>query len=351
MDFFGELIMHIQKTGSLFPALFICLSMVSTQLHATSIETLSVVDSKQTKWIELDSKLEAVKAATVSAQTSGRIIKLNYDINDIVEEGASLLEITSKEQGAGLAGAEADYAKAMARYNEAQLQRSRYEALFPKGAISQGAMDEAIANAESAQEAVRGAKARIIQATESLKYTVVNAPFSGIVTKRHVEQGETVSPGQPLFSGFSMSQMRAITHVPQRYIAALKQHPEFIVTLSDGRQFTSDSLTIFSFADPQSHSYKVRIDLPENEPGLMPGMWAKARFSAGTRSSMLIPSSALLKQNELSAVYLKQGDDFVLNQVRLGSYQGKNVEILAGLKAGDVIAGDAYQALKHQKAE
>ncbi|RTR36805.1 efflux RND transporter periplasmic adaptor subunit [Shewanella canadensis] len=347
--------MRIQQTNfffpALFPILFIALSLMSTHLCAASIETTTLIESKKTRWIELDSKLEAVKAATVSAQTSGRIIKLNYDVNDIVTEGAPLLEITSKEQGAELAAAEADYAKAIAQNNEAQQQRRRYETLFPKGAISQGAMDEAIANAKSTQEAVRASKARIIQATESLKYTVVNAPFSGIVTKRHVEQGETVSPGQPLFSGFSTSQMRAITHVPERYIDALKQLPEFKVTLNDGRQFTSSSLTIFSFADPQSHSYKVRINLPENEPNLMPGMWAKAKFSAGTRSTILIPTSALLKQNELSAVYLKQGDDFVLNQVRLGHYQDKEVEVLAGLSPGDVIASDAYQALQNRQAK
>jgi len=343
--------MRIQQTKFIFPALLFSFSLMSTHLNAASIVTTTIYETEQTKWIELDSKLEAVKAATVSAQTSGRIIKLNYDVNDMVSEGASLLEITSKEQGAQLAGAEADYAKAIAQNNEAQQQRRRYEALFPKGAISQGAMDEAIANADSTQEAVSASKARIVQASESLKYTIVNAPFSGIVTKRHVEQGETVSPGQALFSGFSMSQMRAITHVPQRYIDALKQLPEFHVTLDDGRQFTSSSLTIFSFADPQSHSYKVRINLPEHEPNLMPGMWAKAKFSAGTRSSILIPTSALLKQNELSAVYLKQGDKFVLNQVRLGDNQGNEIAVLAGLSPGDVIASDAYQALQHHQAK
>jgi len=83
----------------------------------------------------------------------------------------------------------------------------------------------------------------------------------------------------------------------------------------------------------------------------MPGMWAKARFSAGTRSTILIPTSALLKQNELSAVYLKQGDDFVLNQVRIGRYQDKEVEVLAGLNAEDVIATDAYQALQNRQAK
>ncbi|WP_076410266.1 efflux RND transporter periplasmic adaptor subunit [Shewanella sp. UCD-KL12] len=309
------------------------------------IETMQISLSEQVQWVELDAKLEAVKAATVSAQTSGRVISLHYDVNDIVPQGAALLEITSKEQGAELAAANAELARSIALNTEAQLTRKRYEELFPQGAISQGNMDEAIAQAKSAEQAVSAAKANIVRANESLTYTSVAAPFSGIVTQRHVEQGETVSPGQPLLSGFSLTQMRAVTQVPQRYIDALKQAPEFNVQLNDGRSFSSNQLTIFSFADPQSHSYKVRILLPENEANLMPGMWAKAKFSAGTSKSIRLPQSALIKRGELNAVYRQLDGQFVLNQVRIGKKDSDSVEILSGLDTGDTIAVDAYQLL------
>ena len=308
-------------------------------------ETIKVSISDHTRWIELDAKLEAVKAATVSAQTSGRVLSLNYDVNDIVPHGAPLLEITSKEQGATLAAAKADLAKAIAQNTQAQLTRQRYAALFPQGAISQGNMDEAIAQAKSAEQAVSAAKANIVRANESLTYTSVSAPFSGIVTHRYVEEGETVSPGQALLSGFSLDQMRAVTQVPQRYIDALKQQPKFEITLNDGRSFQSDKLTIFSFADPQSHSYKVRILLPAGEANLMPGMWAKAKFGAGVTRNITLPKSTLIERGELTAVYRQLGDRFVLNQVRIGKTDNDTIEILSGLDEGDIVALDAYQVL------
>lgn len=329
--------------------LLVLLAFSGVQVQATSLETMEVMSKPYANWVTLDATIEAVKAATVSAQTSGRIIKLNYDVNDVVPEGAALLEITSKEQGAELASFEADLAKARALNVESQAQYKRYKELFPQGAISKGAMDEATANAKATEQAVSAAQARVIKATESLKYTVVSAPFSGIVTERFVELGETVSPGQPLLSGFSANQMRAITQVPQRYINQLKNAPEFIVRLSDGRELTSRDLTIFSFADPVSHSYQVRINLPENEANLQPGTWAKASFKNGEREKIQLPVSALITMNELSSVYLKQGEAFVLTQVRVGEPLNGEVEVLAGLKSGDTVAMDAYQVLLNKK--
>lgn len=329
--------------------LLVLLAFSGVQVQATSLETIEVMSKPYANWVTLDATIEAVKAATVSAQTSGRIIKLNYDVNDVVPEGAALLEITSKEQGAELASFEADLAKARALNVESQAQYKRYKELFPQGAISKGAMDEATANAKATEQAVSAAQARVIKATESLKYTVVSAPFSGIVTERFVQLGETVSPGQPLLSGFSANQMRAITQVPQRYINQLKNAPEFIVRLSDGRELTSRDLTIFSFADPVSHSYQVRINLPENEANLQPGTWAKASFKNGEREKIQLPVSALITMNELSSVYLKQGEAFVLTQVRVGEPLNGEVEVLAGLKSGDTVAMDAYQVLLNKK--
>ncbi|PIW60710.1 efflux RND transporter periplasmic adaptor subunit [Shewanella sp. CG12_big_fil_rev_8_21_14_0_65_47_15] len=329
--------------------LLVLLAFSGVQVHAASLETMEVMSKPYANWVTLDATIEAVKAATVSAQTSGRIIKLNYDVNDVVPEGAALLEITSKEQGAELASFEADLAKARALNVESQAQYKRYKELFPQGAISKGAMDEATANAKATEQAVSAAQARVIKATESLKYTVVSAPFSGIVTERFVQLGETVSPGQPLLSGFSANQMRAITQVPQCYINQLKNAPEFIVRLSDGRELTSRDLIIFSFADPVSHSYQVRINLPENEANLQPGTWAKASFKNGEREKIQLPVSALITMNELSSVYLKQGEVFVLTQVRVGEPLNGEVEVLAGLKSGDTVAMDAYQVLLNKK--
>jgi membrane fusion protein, multidrug efflux system len=318
------------------------------EVNAPVIDKLILKERPQPHWITLDASIEAVKAATVSAQTSGRIIKLYYDVNDTVPEGAPLLQITDKEQGAVLAAAEADYAKAKALDIEAQAQLTRYQALFPQGAISRGAMDEAIARAKSSEQAVSVAKAQIIKARESLKYTLVAAPFGGIVTARHVELGETVSPGQPLMSGYDPGQLRAVAQVPARYLEALRQQGSIRLQLDDaGEELTvaRKDISLFDFADPLSHSHAVRVKLDNQDGRIQPGSWAKLSFIGNLRPQILVPVSALIIRGELQAVYLKQGKDFVLTQVKLGKQQGDRVEILSGLRSADEIALDAMQGL------
>ncbi|MGL5389869.1 MAG: efflux RND transporter periplasmic adaptor subunit, partial [Shewanella sp.] len=148
-----------------------------------------------------------------------------------------------------------------------------------------------------------------------------------------------------LLSGFSSEQMRAITYVPERYIKQLQGVREFQVRLGDGRELTSNDIKVFSFAEPKTHSYQVRINLPANQAHIQPGTWAKASVKLGESQKIQLPVSALITMNELSSVYRQQGDSFVLTQVRITEPVNGEVEVLAGLKAGDLVALDAYQVL------
>lgn len=301
--------------------------------------------------ITLDASIEALNQATLSAQTTGRVIKINFDTNDYVTEGDVLLEITSKEQGAKLAASEADLRRAKAAYNEARLDYNRYKKLYPKGAISKGELDRSEANARTSKQQIKAAEANLVQAKESLKYTIIKAPFSGIVTKRHIEMGETISPGQALFSGMSLDKLRAVSEVPQRYIETLRKNPEFTITLNDGSTLFSDDITLFNYAENQSHSFKIRINLPATKVTLLPGMWVKAKFVNGSRTTILIPSSAVLVHNELTAVYRDFDGRSVLTQVRLGKTSEGYVEVLSGLFDGDMISTDAYKKLQQLEAK
>jgi len=336
------------STSARFIALFFAVTYGNLLMADTLFE---VKNEKKEQVVVLDATIEAIDKATLSAQTSGRIIKINFDTNDYVEKGSVLLEITNKEQGAQLAAAEAEVLRTQASYNESKLTYERYKKLFPKGAISEGQLDQAAAAAETNKQLIFAAQANLANAKESLDYTIIKAPYSGVVTERHVEIGETVNPGEALFSGMSLKNLRAVTEVPQRYLQALRDNPEFIITLSDGSKLFSDKITLFNYADQQSHAFKVRIDLPATDKLLLPGMWVKAQFVRGESDRISIPSSAILTNNELNAVYRDVGGKAVLTQVRVGNSQDDEIEILSGLHPGDKISIDAYQKLRQLEAK
>ncbi|GGB13044.1 efflux RND transporter periplasmic adaptor subunit [Agarivorans gilvus] len=326
------------------------LMLAANPLQAQSNAEQSITVSAQTRpiTVELDAVIEAVDAATLAAQTSGRVLNLYYDVNDFVEKDAVILEITRTQQSAAYAAAEAQLNQATAKNIEAQRHWQRLAKLYPQGAISKGQLDQAEADAKAAASAVNAAKASLIQAKETLDYTVVKAPFSGVVTQRHIHRGETISVGQALYSGYSLENMRAVANIPQRYLAMINSDTLFSLE-QNGQMLQSQDYTLFSHADPQSHSFKIRLNLPNQAYQLYPGTWAKLSFSYGQRQQIWIPHSAVVQRNELSAVYRKTEQGYQLSQVRLGKVQGEQIQVLAGLEEGDEIALSAYQTLLNKE--
>jgi len=340
-------------TNYLFLGVILTTIALPLAVQAYDVNTLKLAYSEHNQPRIYDAKIEAIKAATISAQTSGRIINIHFDVNDLVPQGASLLEITNKEQGAGFAGAEAELAKAEALNTEAQAQYARYKALFPKGAISKGAMDEATAKAKSSKQAVSAAQAQLIQAKESLNYTVVSAPFSGRMTQRFVEQGETISYGQALFSGYDTQHLRAVFQVPQQDIAQLQQQAQVAIQLPNGNEITSGDINVYQFADPLTHQHQVRVNLNAADiEDIIVGQWIKVTVAFPSRKSLVVPLSAIHQVSDLTSVYRVSNDKIVLNQVRIGRIDTKTntVEVLSGLMEGDEIVIDAGRYLINSSA-
>lgn len=290
---------------------------------------------------ELDATLEAVNQSTISAQTHGAVTALHFDVNDVVEKGALLIEIDNTQQTAGLTQAQASLAQAVAQNEDAQVVLKRNQRLFKQGTLSQGELDSTRARAKSAAAAVTAARAAVKQAREQLAYTRIRAPYSGIVKARHVELGESVAPGTPLMTGLSLTQLRAVSDVPQR-LASQYQQPGQIQIRVNGETLEAGNVTLFPYADPAHHSVRLRARLPDNQAGVMPGMWAKVLFTSGERQALLVPDSAVVQRSEMTAVYTQRDGNPVLRQIRTGKRYQDKTEVLSGLSAGDVIYLDGY---------
>ncbi|WP_409422029.1 efflux RND transporter periplasmic adaptor subunit [Pseudaeromonas sp. ZJS20] len=334
------------RAGSLL--LLATLSQVPIQAAETPA-TLTLRPQTEARWWWVDGQLEPVDQGTVAAQTQGRITALNVDVNDMVEAGEVLLEITSTEQAAGLSRAEAALAAAQAQQLEADNQLVRMQALLAKGTVSRREYDSAKAAAQAARGNVNQAKAAVVQAKEAVGYTRVLAPYAGVVSARHVSVGETVTPGQPLLSGFALTHMRVVADVPQRLQGQLQTQQGFSLRLADGETLALTDYQIYRYADPASHSFRLRLPLPAQD-GMhwLPGEWVKLGLPLGQRQALRLPQSAILQQSELTAVYVMTPKGPQLRQVKLGDSREGEVEILAGLSAGETVLQDAWAQVSAQ---
>lgn len=303
----------------------------------------AVATPRERSW---DGVVEAVHQATLSAQTGGRVLELPFDVNDTVEAGQVVVRFTDVEQVSGQRQAGAALQAAQAAFNEAEADYQRIRGIFERQLVSRAQMDQALARRDAARAQLEAARASLSAAGEQVDYTVVRAPYTGILTERFVEVGETVGPGQPLVAGLSLDRLRIAVDVPQSDVAAIRRHASAAVLLEDGRRLQAADVLVFPYADPRTHSFRVRVELPESRTGLHPGMTAKVAFMLEEQPRLVVPAAALVQRGELSAVYvLDEAGAPALRQVRPGQRFDDSVEILAGLGAGERIAQDPVAAL------
>lgn len=295
-----------------------------------------------------DGTVQAVQQADLSAQTSGRVLAVSVDVGDRIRAGDVLVRLTAVEQQSGANVARAQLQAAEAAATEAQTTYDRYQALAQRQLVSRLQLDQLRASRDAAIAARTAARAQVASAGQQADYTQVRAPFTGIVQARSVQPGEAVAPGSVLLSVYAPGALRVQAQVPESDAAALRAEKSVQIVLADGRQVQSSALTVFPAADPATHSVGVRADLPDLAAPPKPGTTARllSTLPAAT-ASIWLPRAALVQRGEVSAVYVLDADRWpTLRQVRVGRYSGDQVEILAGVHAGQSIARDPVAALQ-----
>jgi RND family efflux transporter MFP subunit len=308
------------------------------------LQTLIIAAQQAPRERVWDGVVEAVNQATLSAQTAGRVVELPFDVNDYVQVGDVVVRFTDVEQQSGRRRADAALSAAQASLAEAEADYKRIADVYARKLVAKTQFDQATARRDTARAAVEAARAALREAGEQVDYTVIRAPYSGVLTERHVKVGETVRPGQPLVSGLSMAKLRINVEVPQSEIAAIRQHRQAAVLLTEGKRLAAENIVIFPFADPATHSYKIRLEMPEAETGLQPGMTVKTAFTLGQAERLLVPLKTLVQRGETTAVYVITDDRALLRQIRIGHRFSDDVEVISGLQPGDAIALDPAAA-------
>jgi len=330
---------------SLFSSLLMVLCTFSTayytQVQAAEVNVVKAQYQEVKRERVLDALVEAVHKATMSAQTSGRVSEINYDVNDYVKKGAVLLRMRDKDQQAKLNVARANFTQADSEYK-------RVQELFANKLIAKSVVDKA-------ESQYKSTRARLDQAQENLERTIIRAPYSGIVVKRHIEVGETARPGMPLFTGLSLETLRVVVNLPQDIINKVRQnkHARVLLLNENNKSIAASSMTISPYADADSHTFQVRVNLPPGDHGLYPGMAVKVAFAIGTTKKLQVPLAAVTHRSEVTALYvMDEQQKLSMRQIRAG-YKLDNdmIEVLAGLQENEQVAIDPVLAASLLKAQ
>lgn len=296
--------------------------------------------------VELDGRLEALRQATLGAQVAGNVVQLAVKAGDRVAAGQLIARIDERDVQAGLVRSEAALAQAGAEQRQAALETERQRALRAQGFVSQAAVDQAQTRLEAAQAGLAQARAARGQAALARGFAAITAPFAGVVQATHVEVGDLAGSGRPIATLLAPGELRASVPVSASRAPLLRQATRVEVGLPDGRWIEPLRRTELPVTDAVSQTVEWRLDLPPAAlVGLLPGQSVRVRFSGAAGAARpVVPEAAVLRRGELNAVYAVQDQGFVLKAVRVGASRNGQVELLAGVRAGERIAADALRA-------
>jgi len=323
------------------------LLVVSAPAAAAELRSAAVELREVELTYSADAVIEAVRQSTVAAQIQGRIVDIRFDVGDYVKKGDVIVRIDERQVGQAAAASAAQVSEAQAALANARATYERTKQLLAQKFVSRSALDRAEAEYRAAQARVSALLAGAAAAATEKSFATVVAPYSGVVSARHVELGEMATPGKPLMTGFDPSTLRAVADVPATQIGAVRAIGRARIEVpSLGRWFDAKSMTVLPTTDPRTQTTRVRLDLPGDVRGVYPGVYAVAHFVTGKAPRLLVPRAAVFQRSELTAVYvIGANGQPQLRQIRVGSAGDENaVEVLAGLKAGERVALEPIKA-------
>lgn len=323
------------------------------------VETVILNHQPVTLTRELTGRTRAFLIAEVRPQVSGLIEERLFTEGALVEEDQPLYQLDNALYLAEVNSAKASLQRAQAGLNAAQRNANRAESLRKTGAISQQAYDDAITGLEEAEASLAVAQATLASRQVNLNNARITAPISGKISISEVTRGALVTANQPqplttiqqlnpIYVDVTQSSTEWLRLQRQLETGALKISDDLSVqlTLEDGSDYPhKGKMTLADVSvNETTGSFVLRIEVPNPDQRLLPGMYVKALMNLGKREQgLLVPQRAVgrdLRGNTF-VMLVNKNNEIENRPVVVNQTLGDQWLVDSGLKVGDqvVVAG------------
>jgi RND family efflux transporter MFP subunit len=307
---------------------------------------------------EYPATVTALNQVEVRAEVSGYISKIFFTDGQRVKKGMKLYSIDERQYKAAFDQASANLNVAKANLAKALQDAQRYEDLAKKDAVARQTLEHAQADLQAAKMQVAAVEANVTNVQTNLHYSVLYAPFDGIIGISLVKLGSSVQAGQTLLNTISSENPVVVDcavdeKLISRFTGLLGQKPDprdstFTIVLPDGSAYPhTGHLSMMDRAvDPQTGTIRVRVTFPNNENLLRTGLTCNLRLKqSGSGANILIPYRAVVEQMGEYFVYTIQGNRVTQRRIYPGRTIRDMVVVKDGLNAGERIVVDGIQKL------
>ena len=303
----------------------------------------------------LPGTLMAYIESPIYARTNGYLKMWYRDIGSRVSKGELLAEIETPEVDQQLSQARADLATAQANVHLSEITALRYSELLKTDGVSKQEVDNANGDLAAKRAIVQSAEANVRRLEELKSFQRVDAPFSGVITRRNTDIGMLINAGnggssQQLFFLAQTDPMRVYVNVPEAYASSIRPGIGAYLELTQfpGQQFQGKVVRTAEAIDLSTRTLLTEVDVPNKSAQLLPGGYAQVHLLVKVTAQRLqVPVNALLFRSEgLRAVVIGANHRTRLQSLTIGRDYGTSLEVLDGLKPDDWIVLNPPDALE-----
>jgi RND family efflux transporter MFP subunit len=317
---------------------------------AHPIELLEVAQEEVFEWIRAIGSVNADQGVTLSAEVGGRLAEINVDVGDLIGAGDVLARLDDERLRIARDLARAEVEMAKANLEKSRRDARRQGSLFEGQVASEYSLEQADLKAKIDAGQLKIAQAKLAVAQRDLADASIISPVDGEIARKHVEVGELVESGNPLFDIVKIDRVRVVIYVSELEITRLRkgQDAEIRVDGHPGVVFRGTVNTISAQADPQTRAFPVEIlVVNDSAEKLLPGFIGRVRIRTRTfENAISLPQEALVRRDGHPMVFVVAGDAASARAVELGFVDRGRVLINKGLNPGDKVIVTGHQSLQ-----
>lgn len=261
-----------------------------TDLLGVSVKPLSsvLIESKQSS----PASIVNLNTSVVSAEITGRALKVNAEIGDTVKADQVLVVLDCRSYELNNKQAEASLKVSVAQLNLSQKQLQRNQKLLKQGTIPRELFENTQATQETSLADIDVKKAQIETAKLAIDRCTIKAPFEAQISNRMVQQGQLLLPGSQLFELIQTNKSEIKTNISPNNIVALRTLP-VIEFVSNNQKYTATLRSVIQRVDETTRTQEVRLSLSDNVV-LPSGLSGRVQWSD---SKPQIPPEYILRSN------------------------------------------------------
>ena len=273
----------------------------TTVLHAQEIE----------REISVSTNLQGYLTQNVAPSLTGKIEHIYREVGDHVGKGTDLVRMDQTQ-----------YKTTKISLGNLEIEKNRVEMLLRSGSATQQQYDQLEAQYNSTKEQLD-----FLQTN-----TYVKAPFSGVISAKNYEDGELYS-GQPILVLTQIDRLKALVAIPESYFPKFKPGMKLTLTseIYPDQVFPATVEVVYPTIDASSHTFQVKIVIPNGKNLLRPGMYVTTTIGLGKAKTIVAPYQAVEKLVGANDRYVFLNDNGRAKRVsvELGQRFDQNIEIIA----------------------